>query len=284
MTKRGLGKGLAALITDHSVEELTYSGIQEIEIQKIEPNRKQPRKLFNENTLQELAESIKQYGIVQPLLVKKMDEYYEIIAGERRWRAARIAGIKKVPVIIKEYSLQEALEISLIENIQREDLNPIEEAESYKRLTEDFGLSQEEVATKVGKNRSTITNSMRLLQLDERVQGMIIDERVSSGHGRALLSIGDHQKQYELAEKIIQNNISVRETERLVKVAQETKVATPPPNQRLQAEYKHIEEQFKHILGTKVQLSQGRKKGKIEIEYYSDDDLDRILQLMKSIQ
>jgi ParB family chromosome partitioning protein len=284
MTKRGLGKGLAALITDHSVDELAYSGIQEIEIQKIEPNRKQPRKLFNEKTLQELAESIKQYGIVQPLLVKKMDGYYEIVAGERRWRAARIAGIKKVPVVIKEYSPQEALEISLIENIQREDLNPIEEAESYKRLTEDFGLSQEEVATKVGKNRSTVTNSMRLLQLDERVQGMIIEERVSSGHGRALLSIGDHQKQYELAEKIIQNNISVRETERLVKAAQVIKVDTPPPNQRFQAEYKHIEEQFKNILGTKVQLSQGRKKGKIEIEYYSDDDLDRILQLMKSIQ
>lgn len=284
MTKKALGKGLTALIADNRLEELDQDKIEEIDIKKIEPNSKQPRKYFEEQALQELAESIRLHGILQPLLVKQAEGYYELVAGERRWRAARLAGIKKVPVIIRTYSEQEALEISLIENIQREDLNPIEEALSYKRLVDEFGLSQEKVAEKVGKSRSTVTNSMRLLNLEERVQIMVMEGQLSNGHARTLLALSNKAQQYEISKKIVAENLSVRETELLVKKIQEEKVAKKKSIEPMQPIYRHIEDQFKQILGTKVLISKGKNKGRIEIEYYSDSDLERLLGLIQSIE
>ena len=296
--KNGLGKGLDSLISDKvnkpSVkkdgvkDEKAVDGIL-MNINKVEPNREQPRKNFDEDALLELAESIKQFGVLQPLLVQDKKSYYEIIAGERRWRAAKLAGLKEVPVIIKNLTDQEIVEISLIENIQREDLNPIEEAIAYKRLLTEFNLKQDEVAERVSKSRTAVTNSMRLLKLDERVQQMVIDDLITTGHARALLGIDDAEKQYAVAQKIFDEKLSVRETEKLVKKLQKEKDSTPEKESKLdptvEAIYHDLEEKMKSVLGTKVSIHQkDEKKGKIEIEYYSPEELDRIIDMIRSIQ
>jgi ParB family chromosome partitioning protein len=260
-----------------------------MDINKVEPNRDQPRKKFDEDALLELSESIKQFGVLQPLLVQKREDYYEIIAGERRWRAAKQAGIKEVPVIIKQLTEQEIMEISLIENIQREDLNPIEEAQAYKRLLTEFNLKQDEVAERVSKSRTAVTNAMRLLKLDDRVQQMVIDEMLSTGHARALLGIENQEKQYETAQKIFDEKLSVRDTEKLVKNLQNEKKEAPSAEKKIdpqmEAIYKDLEEQMKRILGTKVAINpKNEKSGKLEIEYYSQDELDRIIDLLRTIQ
>ena len=298
--KGGLGKGLDSLITDKvskasaapvKVEknEKVVEGIL-IDINKVEPNREQPRKNFDEDALVELSESIKQFGVLQPLLVQDKKDYYEIIAGERRWRAAKMAGLKEVPVIIKDLSDLEVVEISLIENIQRENLNPIEEAFAYKRLLTEFNLKQDEVAERVSKSRTAVTNSMRLLKLNEKVQQMVIDDMITTGHARALLGIEDSEKQYATAQKIFDEKLSVRETEKLVKKIQQEKdnpaveksLKTDP---KMEAIYHDLGEKMKGILGTKVAINQkDNQKGKIEIEYYSMDELDRIIDLIRTIQ
>ena len=254
-----------------------------ISISKVEPNREQPRKNFDEDALQELAESIKQYGIIQPLIVQEKDGYYEIIAGERRWRAARIAGQKEVPVIIRDYAPREVMEISLIENIQREDLNPIEEAGAYRRLMMEFSLKQDEVAQRVSKSRAAIANSVRLLNLDRRVQDMIIAQMLSTGHARALLAITEPEQQYQTAQKVFDEKLTVREVEKLVRKMNET-TGTPVKrkiSEALQAVYEKLAEQMKSALGTKVTIAaRSAQKGKIEIEYYSADELDRLCTLL----
>ncbi|MGN0351117.1 MAG: ParB/RepB/Spo0J family partition protein [Roseburia sp.] len=296
--KSGLGKGLDSLITDkvnkpatkksEEKNEKVVEGIL-VNINKVEPNRDQPRKNFDEDALLELSESIKQFGVLQPLLVQDKKTYYEIIAGERRWRAAKMADLKEIPVIIKDLTEQEIVEISLIENIQRENLNPIEEAIAYKRLLTEFNLKQDEVAERVSKSRTAVTNSMRLLKLNEKVQQMVIDDMISTGHARALLGIDDMEKQYTTAQKIFDEKLSVRETEKLVKKLQqekenpvkEKKVIDP----KMEAIFQDLEEKMKAVLGTKVSINQkDEKKGKIEIEYYSMDELDRIIDMIKSIQ
>ena len=260
-----------------------------IDIQKVEPNREQPRKSFDEDSLLELADSIKQFGILQPLLVQDKKEYYEIIAGERRWRAAKLAKLSEVPVIIKELTDQEIVEISLIENIQRENLNPIEEAIAYKRLLEEFNLKQDEVAERVSKSRTAVTNSMRLLKLSDQVQQMVIDDMLTTGHARALLGIEDKDKQYSAAQKIFDEKLSVRETEKLVKKLQNDKPAKPvkeePIDPKMDIIYQDLEEKMKNILGTKVAIhKKTSKKGTIEIEYYSPEELDRIIELFQTIK
>lgn len=297
--KKGLGKGLDSLIPDNkSMKSVTSektveskedaaakSGVQVMKINEVEPNRDQPRKNFDEDALLELSDSIKQFGVLQPLLVRKRKDYYEIIAGERRWRAAKLAGVKEVPVIEKEYTDQEILEIGLIENIQRENLNPIEEAIAYKRLLEEFNLKQDEVAERVSKSRTAVTNSMRLLKLSDKVQQMIIDDMISTGHARALLAIDDPELQYTLANKIFDEKLSVRETEKLVK---EIKNPKKPKEKKPVANsfiYQDLEEKMKSVFGTKVSIaSKGRGKGKIEIEYYSDDELEHLFDMMMSIK
>lgn len=297
--KKGLGKGLDSLIPDNkSMKSVTSektveskedaaakSGVQVMKINEVEPNRDQPRKNFDEDTLLELSDSIKQFGVLQPLLVRKRKDYYEIIAGERRWRAAKLAGVKEVPVIEKEYTDQEILEIGLIENIQRENLNPIEEAIAYKRLLEEFNLKQDEVAERVSKSRTAVTNSMRLLKLSDKVQQMIIDDMISTGHARALLAIDDPELQYTLANKIFDEKLSVRETEKLVK---EIKNPKKPKEKKPVANsfiYQDLEEKMKSVFGTKVSIaSKGKGKGKIEIEYYSDDELEHLFDMMMSIK
>ena len=256
----------------------------ELRISQIVPNQNQPRTEFDETALEELADSIRQFGVIQPLLVQKSGKYYEIIAGERRWRAAKLAGLKKVPVIIREYSKQEIVEISLIENIQREDLNAIEEARAYKRLLEEFNLKQEEVAQRVAKSRSAVTNSMRLLNLDERVQEMLIADQISAGHARALLAVENPEIQYAAAAEIAAGHLSVRETERLVKrlLKPKKEKKTPVTDTQIEAAYQALEEQLMQRIGTKVSISRGRgSRGKIEIEYYSQEDLDRIIDLIR---
>ncbi len=258
-----------------------------VNISLIEPNSGQPRKMFDEEQMNELAESIKSYGILQPLLVQKKGDLYEIIAGERRWRAAKIAGLKEVPVIVREYTKQQTMEIALIENVQREDLNPIEEAKAYQMLIQEFGLKQEEVAERVSKNRATITNSMRLLKLDERVQEMLIEEKITGGHARALLALEDGEQQYQLANKIVANKLSVREVERLVKLLTKPPKEKPPvPEERdLSVFYHDLEEKLKTVMGTKVIINKKDKnKGRIEIEYYSSAELERIAELLQSIR
>ena len=297
--KKGLGKGLDSLIPDNKniktitsekaaeekKEDQVKSGVQMLKINMVEPNRDQPRKNFEEDALLELADSIKQFGILQPLIVRKRKDYYEIIAGERRWRAAKIAGIKEVPVIIKEYTDQEIVEIGLIENIQRENLNPIEEAMAYKRLLEEFNLKQDEVAERVSKSRTAVTNSMRLLKLDSKVQQMIIDDMITTGHARALLAIDDPELQYTLASQIFDEKLSVRETEKLVK---EIKNPKKPKEKKVVENsfiYRDLENKMKDIFGTKVSISsKGKGKGKIEIEYYSDDELEQMFEMIMSIK
>lgn len=297
--KGGLGKGLDSLITDKVSKNATVKKSAEkepvkedtmIPINKIEPNRDQPRKSFDEDALLELAESIKQFGILQPLLVQKRDDYYQIVAGERRWRAAKIAGLKEVPVVIKDLSEQQIMEISLIENIQRENLNPIEEAIAYKRLLTEFHLKQDEVAERVSKSRTAVTNSMRLLKLNSKVQQMVVDEMLTTGHARALLGIEDKEKQFAVAQKIFDEKLSVRETEKLVKKMQNAKKNEDPDtakkeqDAKLEAIYKDLEEQVKQIFGTKVSIKyKNDKQGKLEIEYYSQEELDRIIDMIRTI-
>ena len=259
----------------------------ELPIELVEPNRGQPRKNFDDDALQELADSIKQFGVIQPLIVQKKDDYYEIIAGERRWRASRIVGLKKIPVIVKDYSDKEAMEISLIENIQREDLNPIEEAFAYKRLMEEYDLRQDEVAQRVSRSRAAIANSVRLLNLDQRVQDMVVSEMLTTGHARALLAITDPEVQYETAQKVFDEKMSVREVERLVRKLQEgpRPEKKPPVSDTLMTVYEGMEEAMKMSLGTKVKISpKSAQKGRIEIEYYSAEDLDRLCDLLKTPQ
>ena len=290
--KGGLGKGLDSLIADKvgtSNEKTDAKNEVMVNINKVEPNKEQPRKNFDEDALLEVSESIKQFGVLQPLLVVDRKDYYEIIAGERRWRAAKMAGLKKVPVIIKDLTEQEIVEISLIENIQRENLNPIEEAIAYKRLLNEFNLKQDEVAERVSKSRTAVTNSMRLLKLCDKVQQMVIDDMISTGHARALLGITDEEKQYTLAQKIFDEKISVRDTEKLVKKMQKQKNSPAkevnPEKKKLDAVYQEAEEKMKTILGTKVIINQkDSMKGKIEIEYYSPDELTRIYELIESIK
>ncbi|MBS5215789.1 MAG: ParB/RepB/Spo0J family partition protein [Clostridiales bacterium] len=293
--KTGLGKGLDSLIPMTKKEktaERKNVNIKEaksaettLKITEIEPNREQPRKNFNEDALLELAESIKNFGLIQPIIVQKKEEYYEIIAGERRWRAAKIAGLKEVPVIIRTFSELESVEIALVENIQRENLNPIEEAHAYRRLMEEFHLKQDEIAEKVAKSRTAVTNAMRLLKLDERVQQMVVDDMISTGHARALISIEDPEEQINLAHQIFDEKMSVREVERLVQKMQEGRKEKKKKEEREDLFCRDIGEKLKEILGTKVVIRhQKNNKGKIEIEYYSNDDLDRIFSLLESIQ
>lgn len=296
--KKGLGAkglGINALINTE-MEDMKASkpakkkaeeAVLELDLDMIEPNRKQPRKYFDETALEELAASLKAYGMIQPIVVKKSGEYYEIIAGERRWRAAKIAGMTKVPVVIKKWEEGEAFEAALVENLQREDLNPMEEAESYQRLQEEFGLSQEKIAEKVGKSRSAITNSLRLLQLDSRVRTLVVENKVTAGHARTLLPVTDGDDQFELAEMIIDEGLSVRAVEALVK-SYLAKAENPAEKEEElskadEREYRAIEDDLKSFFSTKVKLKPlgKRNKGKIEIEYYSEEDLERLLALLK---
>ena len=275
----------------HQKEKMEFEGkpgeqVQIVKLTKVEPSREQPRKQFDADALQELAESIKQFGVLQPLLVQKKEDYYEIIAGERRWRASKLAGLKEVPVIVKEFTEQEAVEISLIENIQREDLNPIEEAMAYKRLMEEFHLIQDAIADRVSKSITAVTNSMRLLKLDDRVQQMLIDEMISTGHARALLALESKDAQAEAAVKVFDEKLSVRETERLVKelLNPVQKKEEKPKNQAEELVYKNLEEKIKQIIGSKVAINRRTdNKGKIEIEYYSQEELERIVELLETI-
>lgn len=311
--KTGLGRGLDALFPEKNGEKVKTTVKKEntsvetteisvkskdshgednksvltVKTSKVEPNRSQPRKQFDEDALLELSESIKQYGVLQPLLVSDKKDYYEIVAGERRWRAAKLAGLKEVPVIIKELSDQQVVEISLIENIQREDLNPIEEAMAYKRLIEEFSLKQDEIAERVSKSRTAVTNSMRLLKLAPKVQQMLIDEMISAGHARAILAITEPDTQYSVAMKVFDEKLSVRETEKLVKKllepAKERKGKVGSTTEDVI--YESLEEKMKGIMGTKVHIQRKKNnKGKIEIEYYSRDELERIIELFESIR
>ena len=288
--KKGLGKGLDSLIAKKVPEtaEANTDVSREtfLNINKVEPNPNQPRKRFNEDKLQELADSIKVHGIIQPLVVQKENERYIIIAGERRWRAARLAGVKEVPVVIRDFTEQELYEVALIENIQRQDLDPIEEANAYSNLIKEHHLTQDEVAERVSKSRVAITNSLRLLKLDQRVQQMVIDELLTGGHARALISIEDPEEQYNLANRIFDEKLSVRETEKLVKKLLHPKtVVEEPVDEASEAIYRDLEENLKTIIGSKVKIT--RKpggKGNIEIEYYSTDELDRIIDLLRSVR
>ena len=292
MAARGLGKGLDSLIPNAVGESKSNKAdIENKELKKdnavpdtlvkitmVEPNREQPRKNFDEDALMELADSIKQFGLLQPILVQDRKDYYEIIAGERRWRAAKLAGLKEVPVIIKNLSEQEIVEISLIENIQRENLNPIEEAQAFKRLLNEFNLKQDEVAERVSKSRTAVTNSMRLLKLCDEVQQMVINEMISTGHARALLAIEDTELQYSVAQKIFDEKLSVRDVEKLVKNINKPEKPKKEINQSLEVIYRDIEEKLKQSLSTKVAvLSKENGAGKIEIEFYSHEDLDRLV-------
>ncbi len=296
---RGLGKGLDSMIPQKVMQtkdnktdirakknEDNVSRETLININQIEPNKSQPRRNFNEDSLHELADSIKLYGIIQPLILQKRDKYYEIIAGERRWRAAKVAGLKEVPAIVKDYSSQEIVEIALIENIQREDLNPIEEAIAFQKLINEYKLKQDEVAERVSKSRTAIANSMRLLKLDQRVQQMLIDDMISSGHARALITLEDGEIQYQIATKIFDEKLSVRETEKLVKkLLEPVKQEEQDKGKDLSFIYHDIEEKIKEIIGSKVQVKQKTEdKGKIEIEYYSKDEFERIIELFQTIK
>ena len=296
MAARGLGKGLDSLIPNALGETKTKKGTAAksktettegeepqtlVKITKVEPNREQPRKNFDEDALQELADSIKQFGLLQPILVQDRKDYYEIIAGERRWRAAKLAGLKEVPVIIRNYTEQEIVEISLIENIQREDLNPIEEAQAYKRLLTEFHLKQDEVAERVSKSRAAVTNSIRLLKLNEEVQRMVVDEMISTGHARALLAVENPEEQYNLAQRIFDEKLSVRDVEKLVKNLHKPAKPKKVDDKTMQVIYQDIEEKLKQKLGRKVTVtSKGEGSGKIEIEFYNHEDLDRLLDVL----
>lgn len=285
--KAASGAGTAKKTEKIVVEKIVEKPVeQKLKVSLIEPNGTQPRKSFDEEALQELADSIKTYGILQPLIVQKMDSHYEIIAGERRWRAAKLAGLTEVPVMIREYDKQKTMEIALIENVQRADLNPIEEAQAYQRLIQEFHLTQEEIAARVSKNRATVTNSMRLLKLDLRVQQLLIDGKISSGHARALLGLEDGERQFQAAQKTVEENLSVRDVEKLVKLLNrpekpKKEVETGPDINLI---YRQIEDKLKSIMGTKVLINRKDKnKGRIEIEYYSQEELERLIEMMESM-
>lgn len=287
------GRGVSALFGEENIEvssnESSDKSLIEVSINKIDNNKEQPRKIFDDESLMELAQSIKEVGILQPLTVKEVPNGYEIIAGERRWRAARLAGLSTVPVIVKNMDELEILEAALIENLQRVDLNPMEEAQSYKKLSVDFNLSQEEIANNVGKSRAVVANAMRLLKLDSRVQDFVREGRLSNGHARALLGINDENVQYELAEKVIEEELSVRKIEELVKAYNEpkkeeqTKKVTGIKDPEAVRAYLALAKDLKSVLGAKVNIKNGKNKGKIEIEYYSDDELERLVGLIKTI-
>ncbi len=314
MAKRtGLGKGLGAIFGDEVMESAAEEQEKKnhpkpeqvnvkaekkeeepevgremfLKLSSIEPNHNQPRMEFREESLMELAESMKEYGVLQPLLVQKKGDFYEIIAGERRWRAAKLAGLKEVPVVIREYTKQQSMEIALIENVQREDLNPIEEAKAYQKLMQEFGLKQEEIATRVAKNRVTITNSMRLLKLDNRVQDMLIQNQITGGHARALLAVDDPELQFQIAGRIVAENLSVREVEKLVKSLSKKK---EPKEKKEEDEsifliFRELEDRMKTAMGTKVSINRkDSNKGRVEIEYYSEAELERIVELIESIR
>ena len=309
MVKKGLGKGLGAIFGEDVVkeskeetekkakakaeakaaEEMDDKGrILMLKLDLVQPNKEQPRKTFDEEKINELAESVKNYGVLQPLLVQKKGSFYEIIAGERRWRAAKAAGLKEVPAVLKEYSKQEAMEISLIENVQRADLNPIEEALGYKQLINEFGLTQEKIAIRVAKSRVAITNTMRLLKLDEQIQNMLIQGVISSGHARALLSLEDTMMQLKAAKEILDKKLSVRETEKLVKRMQKEvsgeKKEEKKKDETLALIYQNLEDRMKSVMGTKVSIhNKDKNKGRIEIEYYSEAELERIVEMIESI-
>ncbi len=308
--RKGLGKGINNLIPETDVirstpkkktqkkevvKEVVKEVIKEVKvpvpgdtmmkISDIEPNREQPRKNFDKEALQELADSIKQFGIIQPIVVQKKDDYYEIIAGERRWRAAKLAKLKEVPVIIKEYSDREVMEIALIENIQRKDLNPIEEALAYKSLIDEYSLKQEELANRVSKSRTAIANSMRLLKLTDSVQNMLINDEISMGHARALLTLEQEDLQIEAAKTIVSKGLSVRDTEKLVKsILNPKQVKLPIPSAEA-AIYDAIANKLREKMGTKVSINHKKNgKGKIEIEYYSQEELERLLEMFDDIE
>lgn len=308
MARKGLGKGLGAIFGEDVIKETeeqtakakekTGTGEKDsekgrelmVKVSMIEPNKEQPRKDFNEEQLQELSESIKRYGVLQPLLVQKKGGLYEIIAGERRWRAAKLAGVKEVPVVLREYSKQESMEIALIENVQRADLNPIEEAKAYQQLIKEFDLTQEEIAARVAKSRTAITNTMRLLKLDEQIQEMLIRGMISNGHGRALLGLESAEMQLRAVKQVLDGNLSVRETECLVKklakleAGEEEKREEKKKDDALALIYQNLEERMKSIMGTKVSIhNKDKNKGRIEIEYYSEAELERIVEMIESI-
>lgn len=302
--RKGLGKGIDSLIPNTGnvktgaeskpvVKEVVKEVIKEVKVpadtmmkvSDIEPNRDQPRKKFDKESLEELAESIKQFGIIQPIVVQKKDDYYEIIAGERRWRAAKLAKVKEVPVIIKEYTKQEVMEIALIENIQRKDLNPIEEALAYKSLIDECHLKQEELAKRVSKSRTAIANSLRLLKLTDEVQEMLISEELSMGHARALLGLDQEDLQLEAAKNVVEKGLSVRDTEKLVKSILNPKQAKLPIPSSEEAVYTTIATKLREKFGTKVSINHKKGgKGKIEIEYYSKEEFERILELFESME
>lgn len=287
--KKGLGKGLDTLIPKGVVVSDKPSSAEKVEaakpdqyvkITKVEPNRNQPRKRFDEDALQELTDSIKLHGVLFPILVVNRGDYYEIVAGERRWRAAKMAGLKEVPVIIREYTEKEISVISLIENTQRTDLNPIEEAKAYKSLIEEYNLKQDELAEEVSKSRTAITNSMRLLKLADNVQEMVIEDMISAGHARALLAVEDPDEQYELAQRVMDEKLSVRDIEKIVKAKNKPKIEKKK-NEKQEALYHDIEEKLKASIGTKVTIvPKGDKMGRIEIDFYNQDDLQKIMDLL----
>lgn len=288
--KTGLGKGLDSMIPPKATSKAAKdksavslkTGETILKINEVEPNRKQPRKFFDEEALKELSESIKQHGIVQPLVVAKQKDYYEIIAGERRWRAAKMAGLKEVPVVIKDYSPQEIMEVALIENIQREDLNPVEEARAYQNLIREYNLKQEEVAERVSKSRSAVTNSLRLLKLSDEVLDMLVEEKITSGHARALLALEDKEQQLSIAEKIVKEKLNVRDIEKLVKNINHPVKKAPKKELKNDFVYRDMEEKLKQKIGTKVKINRKTEdKGKIEIEYYSQDELEKIVAYFK---
>ncbi|MBE6017406.1 MAG: ParB/RepB/Spo0J family partition protein [Lachnospiraceae bacterium] len=282
-TKSGLGRGLDVLIPGASTDKKSEVKVKEtttLKLSQIEPNRKQPRKKFDEESLAELTQSIQQYGVIEPIVVCKRDDYYEIVAGERRWRAAKKAGLKEIPVVLKEYSEKEIAEISLIENIQREDLNPVEEAKAYKVLIDEYKLTQEGLAERVSKSRSAITNALRLLKLHDKVQKMLVDGKITAGHARALLAIEDKDTQLMIAQKVIDEGLSVRQTEDLVK-AVNTPVTEKKPKIRNNTAYKDLEKRLTEVMGTKVRIRQSEEgKGKVEISYYSEEQLDAIYKVI----
>lgn len=317
MAKKGLGKGLGAIFGEDVIREREVETVKAkaaarekaagkeedtagsgksatgelmVKVALIEPNREQPRVDFNEEQLRELADSIGRHGVLQPLLVQKRDDgIYEIVAGERRWRAAKMAGVKEVPVVLRQYSRQEAMEIALIENVQREDLNPIEEARAYQRLIQEFGLKQEEIAERVAKSRSAITNTMRLLKLDEAIQDMLVQNVITSGHARALLALDEKDMQLRAAKLIVEGALNVRETERLVKrmlkEAQEKEEKPKKEEKDLRFIYQNLEERMRTVMGTKVTIhNKDKNKGRIEIEYYSEAELERIVELIESVR
>lgn len=287
--KKGLGKGLDSMIpekkTNAELSEVADKSFLEIKISEIDPNMGQPRKRFDEDELLELSESIKIHGVIQPIILTKRGKRYEIIAGERRWRASKLAGLTKIPAVIREYTDKEIMEVSLIENIQRQDLNPVEEAEAFKNLIDEYKMKQDDLAERVSKSRSAITNALRLLKLDDRVKSMLAEGFISPGHARALLAVEDKNKQHNLATRIFDEKLSVRETEKLVKHILENKEPEKEKETSEKLAYKKLEESLKSILGSKVSIK-GRNngKGKIEIDYYSVEELDRIAELLSTIK